>query len=260
VFRPLVVAARAPSGSTDAAAAPLYLNLLGGFRLQIADRPVVLPTHARRVLAYLSVCTDNGTGCARATIGDRLWPEADVNRARASLRTALWRIGRADRRLVLADEDVLRLGGALRVDLHATLGQATRLTRGDAPLRADDCAIAPLSMDLLPGWDEDWLLLERERVRQLQLHALDALSHRLRAVGRYSEAVDCALAAIALEPLRESARAALVAAHLAEGNVAAAHHQLDGYARLLWTELHLRPSPSITVLFTGEMRNPRGGG
>jgi DNA-binding SARP family transcriptional activator len=221
---------------------------------------VALPTHARRVLAYLSVCTLGETGCSRATMGDRLWPEADVNRARASLRTALWRIGSADRRLVVADDDVLRLGGALRVDLYAALGQAARLARRDAPLRAEDCTIAPLSMDLLPGWDEDWLLLDRERVRQLQLHALDALSHRLRAASRYSEAVDSALAAIALEPLRESARAALVAAHLAEGNVAAAHRQLDGYARLLWTELHLRPSPSITALFDRDMQNPRGGG
>jgi DNA-binding SARP family transcriptional activator len=239
------VRARAPD------LAELRLEVLGGFRLRVGGRLVVLPTHARRVLAYLSVCAGTDAGCSRATVGDRLWPESDVVHARASLRTALWRVGRADRRLVTAHQDGLRLGEPVHVDLHRALAQASRLNRADAPLQAGDCSVAPLSGELLPGWDEDWLLLERERIRQLRLHALEALSHRLRRLSRYSEAVDAAITAIAIEPLRESARSALIAAHLAEGNVAAARTQLDSYAALLWTELGLRPSPAITALAAG---------
>src|SRR5919198_1506328 len=72
VSRPLVAVSTAASGSPDPAGASLRLDLLGGFRLRVADRPVVLPTHAQRVLAYLSVCTRADAGCSRATIGDRL--------------------------------------------------------------------------------------------------------------------------------------------------------------------------------------------
>ena len=95
--------------------------------------------------------------------------------------------------------------------------------------------------DLLPGWDDDWLLLERERVRQIHLHALEALSTRLRVSGRFGRAIEAALAAVAAEPLRESAHNALMAAHLGEGNIAEAHRQYRRYERILWDELRLSP-------------------
>jgi DNA-binding SARP family transcriptional activator len=47
-----------------------------------------------------------------------------------------------------------------------------------------------LAKDLLPGWDEDWLQLERERHRQLRIHALEALSQRLTSGGQYAAAID----------------------------------------------------------------------
>jgi len=133
------------------------------------------------------------------------------------------------------------------------------LTRQETPLADDDCNLAPLTAELLPAWDEDWLLLERERVRQLQLHALDALARRLRLQRRYSEAVDAALTAITIDPLRESAQGELIAAHVAEGNIAAAHRQLDSYARLLRAELGLRPSQSLTALLDAPRQEWREG-
>ncbi|MEV5721823.1 hypothetical protein AB0L41_48910 [Amycolatopsis mediterranei] len=46
---------------------------------------------------------------------------------------------------------------------------------------------------------------ERERQRQPRLHALESLSCRLRAAGRYPQAVTAAFAAVSTEPLGESA-------------------------------------------------------
>jgi hypothetical protein len=57
--------------------------------------------------------------------------------------------------------------------------------------------------ELLPGWYDDWVMFERERLRQLQLHALETMAHRLAKEHRYADAVDVALAAVRLEPLRE---------------------------------------------------------
>lgn len=241
-----------PAGRSGAAhaEADLRLQLLGGFRLQRADSPVSLPTHAKRVLVYLSVSTPAGSGCSRATLAAQLWSDADGERAQASLRTALWRIRRADRRLLSAEQDNLRLGDEVQVDLHGALAQAERLVSREPALHPADTLIPPLSGQLLPDWDEDWLLLERERIRQFQLHALDALAARLRRLSRYGEAVNAALTSVAVEALRESARSELIAALLAEGNVAAAHRQFEQYAALLWAELRLRPSPCLVALLT----------
>jgi DNA-binding SARP family transcriptional activator len=234
-------------GTVPGAETELELTLLGGFRLEIAGTRISLPTHAKRVLAYLSVCSRAQSGCSRTALADQLWPMVDGERAQASLRTALWRIRQVDRRLVTAEDDSLRLGPAVQVDLHEALDQAGRLLHQDSALQPADTVIRPLSAPLLPNWDEDWLLLERERIHQLQLHALDILATRLRRLGRYSEAVNAALTSIAIDPLRESARIELIATHLAEGNVAAAHRHFDDYASTLWTELRLKPSSSLTA-------------
>src|SRR4029450_13229953 len=73
--------------------------------------------------------------------------------------------------------------------------------------------------ELLPGWYEDWVLFERERLRQLQMHALEAIAGRLTAERGFAGGIGGGRAAVRLEPLRESATRALIAAHLAENNV-----------------------------------------
>jgi len=69
-----------------------------------------------------------------------------------------------------------------------------------------DHARAELSSELLPACYDDWVLAERERFRQLRLHALEALCERLTASRRYGEAIDAGLAAVCAESLRESSQ------------------------------------------------------
>jgi DNA-binding SARP family transcriptional activator len=105
-----------------------------------------------------------------------------------------------------------------------------------------------LEHDLLPDWYDDWVLVERERFRQLRLHALERVCDRLIAAGRYSEALQAALAAVAAEPLRESANRYVIEVHLREGNLAEAISHHRSYCRLLQDELGVSPSPSMERL------------
>jgi DNA-binding SARP family transcriptional activator len=226
---------------------PTRLCLLGGFNLVVQDAPVELPIHAQRVLAYLSLVRPMPRGHLRASLADHLWGSAPGERAHASLRTALWRIRQADPQLVRASRETVRLDESVDVDVRRCVAQAGRLLiDDDEDLEPRDTDLSALRGDLLPGWDEDWLLLERERIRQVQIHALEALAHRLRRRGRHLEAIEAAFAAIAEEPLRESAHAALIDIFLAERNVAQARSQLDRYAALLWSELAIKPSVELT--------------
>nr|WP_239523336.1 bacterial transcriptional activator domain-containing protein [Geodermatophilus normandii] len=111
--------------------------------------------------------------------------------------------------------------------------------------------------ELLPGWHEEWVLLERERLRQLRMHALEALAGELIVAGRFGEAVEAAYAAVHEEPLRESAHRVVVRAHLAEGNVAEARHAYESFRQVLADTLGVAPTPSMTGLLT-ELR-PRVG-
>ena len=105
-----------------------------------------------------------------------------------------------------------------------------------------------LAGDLLPDWYDDWVLIERERLRQLRLHALESLAIRRLDAGRYGEAAVAALAAVSIEPLRESAQRVLIRIHLAEGNVGEAVRQYRLYRNLLSDEMGLYPSEQIETL------------
>ena len=102
-----------------------------------------------------------------------------------------------------------------------------------------------------PDWYDDWVLLERERYRQLGLHALEALSERLTAARRFGPALEAALAAVAGEPFRESAHRVLIKAHLAEGNASEAIRQYHFYRKLLNDHLGLDPSPAMDAAARG---------
>jgi DNA-binding SARP family transcriptional activator len=101
------------------------------------------------------------------------------------------------------------------------------------------------AVDLLPGWDEDWLELAREQLRQKRLTSLEYAARRLSEHGRHVEAIEVMLAVVAAEPLRESAHAMLIDAHIRQGNMADASYALMSFARLLWTELSVHPSPGL---------------
>src|SRR6266498_4174741 len=161
------------------------------------------------------------------------------------------RLHRRNWELVEARGNQLQLGADVSVDLHEAQVLARRLldgTPGETRLRL---ALATLARDLLPDWYEDWVLIEREQFRQLRLRALDALCERLTDGGRTGEALEAGLAALAGEPLRESAHRALVRVHLAEGNVGEAIRQYRLCRRLLREQLGVSPSEQMEELVCG---------
>src|SRR5205823_1595627 len=130
----------------------------------------------------------------------------DDVRASGNLRSALWRLRAAGIDLLAADKWSLTLCDDVVVDVHVVSDWATRLIRNTAS--GDDLTVSPwwsAALDLLPGWYDDWVLMERERIRQRVLHALEALSRRLAGTARCAEAVEAAMMAVSAEPLRESA-------------------------------------------------------
>jgi DNA-binding SARP family transcriptional activator len=102
--------------------------------------------------------------------------------------------------------------------------------------------------ELLPEWSDDWILIERERLRQIGLHGLETLSARLSDTGRHAAAVEAALLAVACEPLRETAQRALIVAHLAEGNAIEASRAFDTYTKLLDEALGITPGQDVVAM------------
>lgn len=181
--------------------------------------------------------------------------------ALANLRALLWRLPPACQGFIVVSSHHLRLAADVAVDLHDAEAFARRLLDRSAPWDDADLgtALLELSRDLLPDWyDDDWVLVERERYHQLRLHALEALCDRLTAAGRYGEAVDAGLTAVRAEPLRESAHRVLIKAHIAEGNQGEASRQYESYRHLARDELGIEPSSRLRDLLPQEVGTAPG--
>jgi len=228
---------------------PVRLGLLGGFRLSIEAEEIPLPKNAQRLVSFLAL---QARPLLRTYIAGSLWGDVTDGRAGGSLRSALSRLRHPTYTLVALSSDHIELSATVTVDLREGEALAHRIL--DPTQGLDDIAEVNeevLSTDLLPDWTEDWVLLERESYHQLRLRALEALCRRLTAKGRIGQAVQAGMAAVAGEPLRESAHRALIEAHIAEHNVAAALREYESYRDLLERELGLTPSDALRELLEG---------
>jgi DNA-binding SARP family transcriptional activator len=228
------------------------VTLLHGFALnpdgmhrEVVDG--VLPRGIQRLVAHLCLCGR----LPRTAVAGRLWPDVPEGHAQGSLRSALWRLQKAAPGLLDVSGGALTLSAGVRVDVQE-LGEWARKVSAPGAGGADlGVPCAELHGELLPGWYDDWVLLERERLRQVRMHALEVVAVRLAAVGRYSEALEAAYAAVREEPLRESAHRAVVRVHLCEGNLAEAVRTYERFRTVLLDELGVVPTEQMTQLVHG---------
>jgi len=234
-----------PSHELAAQAGPT-LRLLDTFELRARGTSVRLSAGLEHLVAFLAL---RSAPVPRRRLAGVLWPDTLEAHAAASLRSALWRVHRAAGRFVVAEDTLVALSPSVWVDTRVLIARAREVIETSWPsVPATLPDPVELGADLLPGWTDDWVLVERERLRQLRLHALEQLSELHLAAGRTAHAIEAALVAAAGEPLRETAQRCLIRAYIAEGNYASAIRTYHFYRRLLWTELGIEPSPQLIRL------------
>lgn len=215
--------------SRTAQTLPHCITVLGAFTLLVDGAPVALSVDARRLVAYLAV---HPRPQARVALAADLWP--GVGGAEHLLVEALSAVDVPG----LVEETgpagtsagSLALAASVEVDLAGAMVLIRALPGLPAATEVDTTL---LTKDLLPGWTAPWLAIERERFRQLRLHAIEERSQRLITAGRFDDAVAMARVAVRTAPSRESARRALIEAYVAQGDLAAAVAEHDEYQELL---------------------------
>ena len=194
-----------------AAMADLNLTLFGGFEARLGSGAVVdLPGQKERaLLAYLAMSP--GDAHPRERLAGLLWSERGDRQARDSLKQALMRLRRcldaAERDTLRADRQSVALErAAVNVDVLA-FEEFIR----DGTINALAQAIAIYRGELLEGIAihdqafENWLLVERQRLRQLLERALADLMAQALAGGDPKKAADAARRLLLLDPLSEAA-------------------------------------------------------
>lgn len=204
-------------------------------------------TSARALLAFLLL--NRAHPQSRNRLAGLFWPNMDETRSRRALTQALWRIRNllpdhlttdahnvhipVAPSLLIDVEEFESLAGAYspfeiasqeeKLANTQTLCQAVELYRGD----------------LLDGLYEDWVLVERERLRELFLRTLDGLIDLEKTRGDYARALDYALRLAQSDPYREAAHREVMRLYYALDRPEAALTQYETCCRILEEEFGL---------------------
>jgi len=229
----------------------IRLGLLDGFRLRCDEQDVDFPSNAQRVLALLGL----RHMLDRSTTAGTLWPSGSQRRACANLRSALWRINRVLTGLIRSSREQIALDPDVEVDVDKLVALASLLHAGDRLDASTGLLELPVG-ELLPTWEDDWVLPERARLRQVQLYALTDLARLCMTSGDFGGAVDAAYRALRLDALRESTYRVLVQTYVEAGDYAEALRCFNSYRQLLGAELSVAPSPQMLEIVTAIPRLP----
>ena len=226
----------------------LRVYLLGPLRIERDG--VAFSLSRRKVEALLAYLLRHPEPQTRDYLATLFWGDSSDAQARHSLRTALATVRKevaAD--LLLADRDQVQLNPdfACWVDLHTLLAVEQELDT-----IAIDLLLAKVALwqgDLLTGFYEDWIVLEREHYRERLLKLCLQATQTLRARSEYTQAIAVAQRVLTLDPANEHAHQHLMFCYMAAGDRPAALRQYELCERLLEEELDVPPQPETTALY-----------
>ena len=187
----------------------LQIRLLGQFDVRSAGKRIEIPSRAgQSLLAYLLL--NAGTPQRRERLAGLLWPDTSDENARHNLRTELWRIRKALGSRDDADNDYL-LSEELTITFNPEAQYWLDVNQLQRPASTDgslDDLIGQLTLyqgELLPGFYDDWVVLERERLQALFERDMKCLVERLCQEQRWATVLEWSERWIALGQTPEPA-------------------------------------------------------
>jgi DNA-binding SARP family transcriptional activator len=232
----------------------LEVRLLGQFDVRCDGEPIVIPSRpAQSLFAYLLL--NAGIPQRREKLAGLLWPDATEVNARSNLRFQLWRLRKAietesgSRRpetYLLADDITIAFdtNADYRLDLSILECAASeRAATGDL--------ISLLSLyrgELLPGFYEDWVVLERERLQAIFEQQVQRLLDKLVEEQRWGEVLEWGERWIAFGQTPEPAYRALMLDYSARGDLSKVVSTYQRCVESLRKELDVEPSEQTQAL------------
>ncbi len=231
----------------------LELRLLGQFSIILNEQAIEIPSRpAQALLAYLVL--NAGTPQSRERLAGLFWPDASEANARSSLRHALWRL-RKDFSQPGTPEDLYLVADRYSITFAPQVECFIDIEILDNPV-VEDTTLSDLmgglnayKGELLPGFYEDWVILERERLRAVFEKKANLLIERLLEQERFKETVEWAERWISHGQVPEPAYRALMIAHFRLGDLSSMAAAYQRCVKDLKASLELEPSTETRALY-----------
>ena len=239
----------------------LEVRLLGHFDVQLDSTPVKLASRPAQLLfAYLAL--HPGTAHRREWLAGLFWPESTESNARRNLRQAIWQIRHtfeagaawfASNNLTIAFNPpaAFRLDAALFNGSPAAAAGAAGIAAitETTPVEPLVAAASAYRGELLPGFYEDWVLLEREQVQARFEQVMSLLLGRLIEARRWNDVLQWGEHWIALGHTPEAAYRALMTAHAALEDISQAADTYRRCVEALRRDMDVEPSEQTRALY-----------
>lgn len=231
----------------------MSLYLFGVPRIIQNDREVAnLPAVKSQALLFYLAC--RGRTQSRLTLSGLLWPNKSDQEARMNLRQAIYQIRQTLPELLETTRESVSIQADLTVDT-ALFEQEVK-----AGLKGDHSQLAAAAQhyqgDFLDGFYledapdfEEWLFVERERLRGLALQVFHQLAMYHASQGETGSGVLYMSRLLAMEPLREESHQQMMRLLAADGQTGAALAQYERCRELLAQSLYVEPSDETTALY-----------
>ncbi|HZT42787.1 MAG TPA: AAA-like domain-containing protein [Chthonomonadaceae bacterium] len=253
---------------------PWRIELFGGLKLARQGERVVPRFETRKVSALLAcLCLPAGKAHPREILAELLWPGEDWEATRSRLRQTLSCLrrhleppGTPEGSLLMADHFQVWLApNQITTDVaefEAALRSASQASEPSERIRLLSRAVELYGDDLLPGYYEDRILQERERLAEIYRGALGQLANALSEAGDLPGAIEAARRVVQQDPLREEAHGHLMRLLASAGNTADVLRQYREMERTLRDDLGITPSAATRALLaqlqTGPSAAPGG--
>lgn len=239
----------------------LRIHLFGGLRIALRDRtlPPIPSSAARSLLAYCAYnCTDPHP---RQLIIGQFYPDLPESRARRRLSQALWQIRNTvethgvETPLLIAEADLIRWNQAVefQLDVHQFDQAFAALSRSDGSVQEmldrSTSAVDLYQGDLLEGFYDDWILLERERLKSQYESILHQLIQIHKSQGDYEPSLTFAYRLLHLDSLKESVHCEIMRLLYLLGRTNEALRQYDELRTLMDNEFGAEPSAEARELY-----------
>ncbi len=241
-----------PDPTAESRPWPVKIYTLGRFTLVCHGRPLQFSGKAqKRPLDLLKVLIAlGGRGIAITRIADILWPEAEGDHGRETLKVTLKRLRR-----LLPDAQVVELSaGQLTLNPECCWVDIWAFERGLGQYDDDDHLEKTLALYHAPflaqeAEDPAWVLATRQRLQHKFLQASLTLGHRRETAGHWQRAITGYQHALEAEPLCEVLYQRLMHCHLALGQHAEGVRIYHQCRKLLANQLSIAPSAATETLY-----------
>jgi DNA-binding SARP family transcriptional activator len=214
---------------------------------------------ARELLGFLVL---HANRCLlRESVATALWGDVSTDRSLKHLRQALWQLQSGFESVGL--DDVFLLEGE-RIGFHANadvwsdviaLEAVCQTLHGVTGVNFNGAQAASLMAveqlyvaDALEGWNQEWCLLERERLQNLYLVLLEKLMDHCEIQGCFEAGLQYGSRLLGFDRARECTHQRLMRLHYRAGNRTAALRQFELCQEALKAELDVRPARRTLAL------------